>query len=408
MADATLTWLGHAAFRIDTPGGKRVYVDPFLTGNPSAPRASRRPERVDVIALTHGHGDHVGDTVQLAKKFGAEIVAQVELKAWLGKQGAPVGELPGINKGGSQEIEASASRSSNAFHSSRPRRATTSARPRGIVIRLENGFTIYFAGDTCVFGDMQLIGRLYEPDVAVLPIGDWFTMGPKEAAVALELLGTKRCVPCHYGTFGLLTGTPAALRASSRRTSRCTSRNPAARSSFDLLDRSVRPRCPAVGRRDAVEVSRRRLGRAVGRGGRRGGRDAGVREPALRPDGLALLRAGAGAQDVVDRLTAADEGRASGSSASSTPEAARRPSPGAAASTGPAARPATAGRRRGTSSSPATPSTRSAPRSRRARAARSPCGYSKRSPPRRPRAATAAASSPRRCSSSRRAAVTAG
>lgn len=216
MADATLTWLGHASFRIDTAGGKRVYVDPFLSGNPKCPESEQTPERVDVIALTHGHGDHVGDTVQLAKKFGAEIVAVVELKTWLGKQGAPVGRIPGINKGGSQEIDGIRFTLVNAFHSSSSDEGDYLGEAAGLVIRLENGFTIYFAGDTCVFGDMQLIARLYKPDLAVLPIGDWFTMGPDQAAVALELLGTKRCVPSHWGTFPVLTGTPAALRELAR------------------------------------------------------------------------------------------------------------------------------------------------------------------------------------------------
>jgi L-ascorbate metabolism protein UlaG (beta-lactamase superfamily) len=212
MADATLTWLGHSSFRIDSPGGKRIYVDPFLNGNPKCPDSEKSPERVDVIALTHGHGDHVGDTVALATQFEPEIVAIVELKAWLGRQGAPVGELPGINKGGTQEIDGIRFTLVNAFHSSATDDGDYLGEPAGIVIRLENGTTVYFAGDTCVFGDMQLIGRIYEPDVAVLPIGDWFTMGPEEAAVALELLGVERCVPCHYGTFGLLAGTPERLR----------------------------------------------------------------------------------------------------------------------------------------------------------------------------------------------------
>jgi L-ascorbate metabolism protein UlaG (beta-lactamase superfamily) len=212
MADATLTWLGHAAFRIETPGGKRLYVDPFLSGNPSCPESEQSPERVDVIAITHGHSDHVGDTVQLAKRFGPAIVAQVELKGWLGKQGAPVGELPGINKGGSQEIDGIRFTLTHAFHSSSSDDGEYLGESCGLVIRLENGTTVYFAGDTCVFGDMQLIGRIYKPDVAVLPIGDWFTMGPDEAAVALELLGVRRCVPSHYGTFPLLSGTPERLR----------------------------------------------------------------------------------------------------------------------------------------------------------------------------------------------------
>ncbi len=213
MADASLTWLGHAAFRLDTPGGKRIYVDPFLNGNPKCPDSEKEPERVDVIALTHGHGDHVGDTVELTKKHGPEVVAQVEVKGWIGRQGGDVGDqLPGINKGGSQEIDGTRFTLTNAFHSSSSDDGAYLGEACGIVIRLENGTTVYFAGDTCVFGDMQLIGRIYQPDVAVLPIGDHFTMGPKEAAVALELLGTKRCVPCHYGTFPILIGTPAELK----------------------------------------------------------------------------------------------------------------------------------------------------------------------------------------------------
>ena len=208
---ATLTWLGHATFRLDTDGGKRIYIDPFLNGNPKTPDSEKDPERVDIIALTHGHGDHVGDTVALSQKFpDAQIVALVELKGWLGTQGANIGELPGPNKGGTQEIDGIKFTLTNAFHSSSSNEGHYLGEPAGIVIRAD-GKSIYFAGDTCVFGDMALIERLYKPDVAVLPIGDHFTMGPEEAAVALELLGNPRCVPCHWGTFGLLTGTPDRL-----------------------------------------------------------------------------------------------------------------------------------------------------------------------------------------------------
>jgi L-ascorbate metabolism protein UlaG (beta-lactamase superfamily) len=212
VADASLTWLGHASFRIDTPGGKRVYVDPFLSGNPKCPENEKEPERIDIIAITHGHGDHVGDTVELAKKFSPEIVAQVELKGWLGAQGAPVGNMPGTNKGGTIEAAGVKFTLVNAFHSSSSEEGDYLGEACGIVVGLEDGTTLYFAGDTCVFSDMQLIGRIYEPDVAILPIGDHFTMGPKEAAVALELLGVRRCVPCHYGTFPILVGTPSELR----------------------------------------------------------------------------------------------------------------------------------------------------------------------------------------------------
>jgi len=209
---ATLTWLGHAAFRIESDRGKRIYVDPFLQGNPKTPEDEKSPDGVDIIAVTHGHSDHAGEVAALSKRFpDAEIVAQVEVKGWLGKEGANVGDLPGINKGGSQEIGGVRFTLTNAFHSSSASDGTYLGESCGIVIRLEDGKTVYFAGDTCVFGDMQLIARLYRPDVAVLPIGDWFTMGPEEAALALELLGNPRCVPSHWGTFPLLTGTADRL-----------------------------------------------------------------------------------------------------------------------------------------------------------------------------------------------------
>jgi len=211
MPDVSVTWLGHASFRVDSPGGKRIYVDPWLS-NPKCPESEQEPERVDVIALTHGHGDHVGETVELSKKFSPEIIALVELKTWLGNEGAEVGEMPGPNKGGTVEAAGVKFTLVNAFHSSATDDLTYLGEAAGIVIELENGTKLYFAGDTCVFGDMQLIGRIYEPHVAVLPVGDWFTMGPREAAVALELIGVERCVPSHYGTFPLLTGTPAQLR----------------------------------------------------------------------------------------------------------------------------------------------------------------------------------------------------
>jgi len=209
---ATLAWLGHAAFRIESDLGKRIYVDPFLQGNPKTPEDEKSPERVDIIAVTHGHSDHAAEVADLSKRFPeAEIVAQVEVKGWLGKEGANIGDLPGINKGGSQEIDGIRFTLTNAFHSSSANDGTYLGESCGIVIQFEEGKSLYFAGDTCVFGDMQLIARLYEPDVAVLPIGDWFTMGPDEAAVALELLGNPRCVPSHWGTFPLLTGTPDRL-----------------------------------------------------------------------------------------------------------------------------------------------------------------------------------------------------
>jgi len=212
MATA-LTWLGHSAFRVDSPGGKRIYVDPFLHGNPKCPEGELEPERCDLILVTHGHGDHVGDAGAIHQRFGCPVVAQVELRGWLTGQGvADDGQAHSINKGGTVSVEGVKVTLTHANHSSSAPDGTYAGESCGMILEVEDGFRIYFAGDTNVFGDMSLIGSIYSPDVAVLPIGDHFTMGPREAAVALELLGVVRCVPCHYGTFGLLTGTPDELR----------------------------------------------------------------------------------------------------------------------------------------------------------------------------------------------------
>ena len=206
----TLTWLGHATFRVDTPRGKRIYIDPFLNGNPKCPDSEVEPERVDAILITHGHGDHYGDAVALAGKFGCTVVAPVELADWL--QGQGVESVLDPNKGGTVEVEGVKVPLTHAQHSSSTNDGTYAGEPCGLVVELEDGFKLYFAGDTNVFGDMALIARIYQPELAILPIGDHYPMGPREAAVALELLGVKRCVPCHYGTFPVLTGTPDQLR----------------------------------------------------------------------------------------------------------------------------------------------------------------------------------------------------
>jgi L-ascorbate metabolism protein UlaG (beta-lactamase superfamily) len=209
----TLTWLGHAAFRLDTPGGKRIYVDPWL-GSPTFPESEKPIERIDVLVLTHGHGDHTGSAVEICKQHGPPVVSIVEITGWLAGQGVEKGlEVPGINKGGTRTIDGVSFTLTDARHSSSADDGSYLGDPAGVVIKLEDGYTLYFSGDTCAFMDMQLIARLHAPDIAILPIGDHFTMGPREAAVALELLGVKRCMPGHYGTFPLLTGTPDELRA---------------------------------------------------------------------------------------------------------------------------------------------------------------------------------------------------
>lgn len=214
MANVGFTWLGHGGYRFDSAEGKRVYVDPWLE-NPKFPESERDLERVDVLVLTHGHDDHIANAVAICKQHSPKVVAIFELANWLESQGAPRASELGMNKGGTVDVDGIKVSMTHAVHSSGFGGSdgfTYLGEAAGYVIEFENGLKVYCAGDTGVFGDMELIGRLYSPDVAVLPIGDRLTMGPREAALALELLGTKRCIPVHWGTFGLLTGTPAALR----------------------------------------------------------------------------------------------------------------------------------------------------------------------------------------------------
>jgi L-ascorbate metabolism protein UlaG (beta-lactamase superfamily) len=209
-----LTWLGHATFLLETPGGKRAIIDPWITGNPKCPESLQDPGHLDLILVSHGHSDHTADVVGLAKEKGASVLTMVELAGWFGSQG--VEKAIGFNKGGSCEAEGITVTLTDAHHSSSVEGPEGSivytGEPAGMIITLENGYKIYFAGDTCVFGDMALIGELYAPDLAMLPIGDFFTMGPFEAAKAVELLGVKRVLGMHYGTFPALAGTPQGLR----------------------------------------------------------------------------------------------------------------------------------------------------------------------------------------------------
>lgn len=216
MADVTFTWLGHGSYRFDSAEGKRIYVDPWFD-NPKCPDDEKQPERCDVLAITHGHGDHVGSAAALARAHSPKVVAIVELASWLEREGAADASALGMNKGGTVDAEGVKFTMTHALHSSGfgydAGPPVYLGEAAGYVIEFENGLKVYCAGDTAVFSDMQLIGRLYSPDVAVLPIGDHFTMGPSEAALALELLGVSRCVPVHWGTFPLLHGNPDQLRA---------------------------------------------------------------------------------------------------------------------------------------------------------------------------------------------------
>lgn len=210
-----LTWIGHASFILETPGGKRALIDPWMTGNPVCPESLHDPGDVDLILLSHGHSDHTGDVFRLAKeKSPAAVICMIELGDYLGSKG--VENVMGGNKGGTLSAEGISVTLTHAFHSSsygeEDGTIVYTGEPAGLIITLENGYRIYFAGDTTVFGDMALIGELYKPDLAMLPIGDFFTMGPMEAAKAVELLGVKHVLGMHYGTFPLLVGTPQGLR----------------------------------------------------------------------------------------------------------------------------------------------------------------------------------------------------
>lgn len=208
-----LTWLGHSTFRLETPGGKTVFIDPWIMNNPKCPDADKKVKKADILLCTHGHGDHIGDAVPVIQQHNPLVVGIFELCLWLAKKGSQ--QISPMNKGGTQTVADMKVTMVHADHSCGIQDGDEiiyGGEACGYVIEFENGVKLYHAGDTNVFGDMAIIRELYAPEIVMLPMGDHFTMGPREAAYAINLLKPKTVIPMHFGTFPMLTGTPAELK----------------------------------------------------------------------------------------------------------------------------------------------------------------------------------------------------
>lgn len=214
-----LTFIGHSGIIVEASDSLKVSIDPWLDGNPLCPEELKQPKDISVIALTHGHSDHASSAAALAKANNSTICATFELAALMQKEGVEGSKLQFMNKGGTVEIPDSGGLKvslTNAFHSNSfedsKGNSHYAGEACGVVLELPSGKTIYHAGDTCLFDDMAYIGKTFRPDVALLPIGDRFTMGPRQAAEAVQLIKPGAVIPIHHSTFELLSGTPEQFK----------------------------------------------------------------------------------------------------------------------------------------------------------------------------------------------------